>query len=91
MIPFSLSNGGPFRILCVGAHCDDIEIGCGGTILKLAAGGDKLEIYWVVISSDERRKQEAFESAETFLAKFALKKVIVHDFRDGFFPFSVLI
>jgi LmbE family N-acetylglucosaminyl deacetylase len=78
---------GPFRILCVGAHCDDIEIGCGGTILKLAAGGDKLEIHWVVMSSDERRKREAFESAGTFLAKFASRKIIVHDFRDGFLPF----
>src|SRR5258708_12882308 len=39
------------RILCLGAHCDDIEIGCGGAILKLAAAHQNLHLYCVVFTS----------------------------------------
>jgi LmbE family N-acetylglucosaminyl deacetylase len=87
MIPFSLSNGGPLRLLCLGAHCDDIEIGCGGTVLKLAASGRQLEVWWIVFSSDERRKQEALESADTFLENVFKRNVMIHRLRDGFFPY----
>jgi len=81
------SNGGPLRLLCLGAHCDDIEIGCGGTILKLATPGRSIEIHWVVFSSDDRRKQEALKSAEAFLCGVTTKKITIHEFRDGFFPY----
>jgi len=77
----------PLRLLCLGAHCDDIEIGCGGTILKLAAAGRKLEVHWVVFSSDEQRKQEAAKSAAAFLENVAAREVVIHSFRDGFFPY----
>lgn len=87
MIPFSLSNGGPLRLLCLGAHCDDIEIGCGGTVLKLAASGRQLEVWWIVFSSDERRKQEALESADAFLENVFKRNVMIHRLRDGFFPY----
>ena len=87
MIPFNLSNRGPLRLLCLGAHCDDIEIGCGGTILSLAAAGRELEVWWIVFSSDERRKQEALNSAESFLENVVNKKVMIHRLRDGFFPY----
>ena len=87
MLSLNLRNSGPLRLLCLGAHCDDIEIGCGGTILKLVAAGRKLEAHWVVFSSDERRKQEALRSAESFLCENVTKKVIIHQFRDGFFPY----
>jgi LmbE family N-acetylglucosaminyl deacetylase len=75
------------RLLCLGAHCDDIEIGCGGTILNLVRTNRKIDIRWVVFSSDEQRKQEALKSAETFLCEVAAKKVIIHELRDGFFPY----
>jgi LmbE family N-acetylglucosaminyl deacetylase len=87
MIPLSLSNGEPLRLLCLGAHCDDIEIGCGGTILKLATAGRQIEVWWIVFSSDERRKQEALKSAEQFLGNVSNTKVIIHRLRDGFFPY----
>jgi len=77
----------PLRLLCLGAHCDDIEIGCGGTILKLAATGRKLEVHWVVFSSDERRKTEGLKSAEGFLCDIVTKKVDIYQLRDGFFPY----
>jgi LmbE family N-acetylglucosaminyl deacetylase len=87
VIDLSLSNSGPLRLLCLGAHCDDIEIGCGGTILKLATPERKMEIQWVVFSSDEERKQEALKSVEAFLCDVTTKKVTVLGLRDGFFPY----
>src|SRR3990170_6449341 len=87
MVGINLSRDEPLRLLCLGAHCDDIEIGSGGTILKLMAGRRKLEVHWVVFSSDERRKQEAVKSANAFLADIPIRRVIVHALRDGFFPY----
>jgi LmbE family N-acetylglucosaminyl deacetylase len=89
MLSLKLDAGdtGPLRLLCLGAHCDDIEIGCGGTILKLTSARRKIEVHWVVFSSDERRKQEALKSAEAFLCDIATKKVNIHGLRDGFFPY----
>lgn len=87
MLSLSLSNSGPLRLLCLGAHCDDIEIGCGGTILKLTAAGREVEVHWVVFSSDEQRKQEALKSGRAFLGNVAATKVVVHVFRDGFLPY----
>jgi LmbE family N-acetylglucosaminyl deacetylase len=81
------STTAPLRLLCLGAHCDDIEIGCGGTILELTASARKLEVYWVVFSSDGTRKREALKSAEGFLCSIVAKKVTIHQFRDGFFPY----
>ena len=57
----------PIRILCLGAHCDDIEIGCGGTILTLLETYRKAAVDWVVFSSDQQRASEARESANLFL------------------------
>jgi LmbE family N-acetylglucosaminyl deacetylase len=87
VLSLALNNSRPLRLLCLGAHCDDIEIGCGGTLLKLAAARRKVEIYWVIFSSDERRKKEALESAAAFLKNINASKVVVHAHRDGFFPY----
>jgi LmbE family N-acetylglucosaminyl deacetylase len=76
----------PLRVLCLGAHADDLEIGCGGTILKLTAGGRPISVTWVVWSGEGPREQEARESAEIFLERAKSREVIVHGFRDGFFP-----
>jgi LmbE family N-acetylglucosaminyl deacetylase len=82
-----LGSNGALRVLCLGAHCDDIEIGCGGTILKLARAAQRTEIHWIVFSSDDGRKQEALNSAETFLFDAHTKTIIIHQLRDGFFPY----
>lgn len=84
---FNAGDVSQLRLLCLGAHCDDIEIGCGGTILKLAATGRKIEVHWVVFSSDEQREQEALRSADAFLCDIAAKTVTIHRLRDGFFPY----
>jgi LmbE family N-acetylglucosaminyl deacetylase len=74
------------RILCLGAHCDDIEIGCGGTILRWLREDPEREIYWKVFSSNPARKREALKSAQLFLEPAESKKVVVRNYRDGFFP-----
>lgn len=89
MIPLRLTStfGTPLKILCLGSHSDDIEIGCGGSILRLLATGQDFDITWVVFSSNEKRKQEALSSSDLFLQK-ARREVIIKDFRDGFFSFE---
>ena len=73
--------------MCLGAHPDDIEIGCGGTILKLAETFPALEFYWVVFSATPQRAQEATASANMFLEDIQTKKIVIKNFRDGFFPY----
>lgn len=86
-LSFDKTDESEYKILCLGAHCDDIEIGCGGTLLKLVESHKKIIIYWVVFSSNEQRALEATASANVFLKEVPIKKVIVKDFRDGFLPF----
>jgi LmbE family N-acetylglucosaminyl deacetylase len=81
-------HDGPARVLALGAHADDIEIGCGGTLLRLAAERPLLEVTWVVFSASPERAAEARASAASFLAGFARHEVLVLDYRDGFLPYS---
>jgi len=76
------------RILCLGAHADDIEIGCGGTLLRLLDERPELEICWVVFAADGERAAEARDSAERFLHGAAEKEIRVEGFRDTFFPYQ---
>jgi LmbE family N-acetylglucosaminyl deacetylase len=76
------------RILCLGAHSDDIEIGCGGTLLKLIRDHEKLEILWVVFSAGGARTREARQSASEFLAGAAKKRIVVKTFKGSFFPYQ---
>jgi len=85
MMPLLLSNAR--QVLCLGSHCDDIEIGCGGTILQLLEANPDTSVHWVVFASNEVRKREAQLSAERFLGKARAKRVIVREFRESFFPY----
>ncbi len=76
------------RVLAIGSHADDIEIGCGGTLLGLAQTNPKLEVSWVVLSADEERAKEARASAEAFLEHAAETEIVVESFRDAFFPYG---
>jgi LmbE family N-acetylglucosaminyl deacetylase len=76
----------PFRVLALGAHCDDIEIGCGGTLLSLLAAHRNLCFDWVVFTSNPVRAREAQASAERFLRGAKEKRVVVKEFRNGYFP-----
>jgi LmbE family N-acetylglucosaminyl deacetylase len=75
------------KILCLGAHSDDIEIGCGGTILKLIKDFPNSEFHWIVFGSSESRAAEACASAHVFLKGVKGKRIIVKGYRDGFFPY----
>ena len=81
-------HGSTHRILCLGAHSDDIEIGCGGTILELLRTHRNLEFHWVVFSSGAQRDREARRSAQLFLKGAKRKSIDVLNFRNGFFPFE---
>jgi len=86
-LKFDANARGSYKILCLGAHCDDIEIGCGGTILRLIDEHPNLEICWVVWASEGERRREAKASADLFLKNVQEQKVVFHGYRDGFFPY----
>src|SRR5689334_1220207 len=83
-----LSLRGCRNVLCLGAHSDDIEIGCGGTILKLARASTGLNVMWVVFSAASARASEAERSAATFLSGARRRKVVLKRFRASFFPYQ---
>lgn len=76
----------PLRILCLGAHGDDIEIGCGGTLLRLLRDRPGSSVRWVVFSADDVREAEVRASATDFLAGADAFDVTVHRFRENYFP-----
>ena len=88
----SLSLGGSARplrsVLCIGAHCDDIEIGCGATVLRLAARYPNVEFHWIILSSSPVRSAEARASADRFLRDVKHRVVEIAEFRNSFFPFE---
>ena len=88
MISLSLStrDGAPAVVLCIGAHADDIEIGCGGTLLYLKSAFPRLRFHWVVFSAAGPRGVEAQKAAELFTAGCE-KEVILKAYRDGFLPY----
>src|SRR4051794_19348933 len=83
---WQVSLGSVRRVLCLGAHSDDIEIGIGGTLLKLAGQIPDLEICWVVFSAPGFRAEEAQGSAKDFLSNVPRKQVKIGSFRESYFP-----
>lgn len=88
MLKIDRTSGETLTVLCLGAHSDDIEIGCGGTILRLAREYGNVNVVWVVFGATHQRAHEARQSAELFLAQAQETTIIVKDFKDGFFPYS---
>jgi len=89
MISLSLNKSGkkPLVVLCLGCHSDDIEIGCGGTILRLIAEQHSCRFHWVVFSAIGVRKTEAQRAAKLFVGSKHLERIQLNKFRDGFMPF----
>jgi len=81
------SASSSIRVLCLGAHSDDIEIGCGGTILTILKRYRRVSVDWIVFGSSEERAIEARQSAEVFLEGTHESTVVVKSYRDGFFPY----
>lgn len=82
----SLGTDAVRRVLCLGAHSDDIEIGCGGTIRHLLARRPDLEVRWVVLSAEGHRAEEARRSAAAILGPGRESAVELAEFHDGHFP-----
>ncbi len=78
----------PLSILCLGCHSDDIEIGCGGTILRLIGENPNCRIYWSVFSAMGQRRAEAERGAKKFAGTERLEHLQLKEFRDGFMPFA---
>jgi LmbE family N-acetylglucosaminyl deacetylase len=75
------------QVLCLGCHSDDIEIGCGGTILRLAMEHPDWVFHWVVFGAIGPRAAEAREAAARFVDPSRLRGPVLHAFQDGFMPF----
>ena len=86
MLNLSLANA-PKTILLLGAHCDDIEIGCAATVLYLIDNFPDAHFEWIVFSSSPARAQEATRSANRLLASAISKNVLIENFRNGYFPY----
>ena len=89
MQPLDLASGtAPLRLLCLGAHADDIEIGCGGTLLELLARRPGTQVTWVVFSTPGVREAEARAGAARFLERAERQELVLGKFRDGYFPYQ---
>jgi len=84
-LPFA--DHSPLRVLAIGCHADDIEIGCGATLLTLVERHPELEVTWLVLSAHGERRAEATASAKAFLAGAATVDVRLEAFQDGYFPY----
>jgi LmbE family N-acetylglucosaminyl deacetylase len=87
-LSFSEQGAGALRILAIGAHPDDIEIGCGGTVLRLVADELVASVRWVVCSGEDARADEARAGAAAMLAGLVDQEVMVGAGRDGYFPLA---
>ncbi|HQY89502.1 MAG TPA: PIG-L family deacetylase [Tepidisphaeraceae bacterium] len=74
------------RVLCLGAHCDDIEIGAGGTVLMAQELNPKIEFVWAVFSGDANRHAEQRAGFEYFTRSCGSRSLVLESFRDGYFP-----
>ena len=87
MLALDLARPGKaLRVLALGAHSDDIEIGAGGAILSWIASGAEVSVDWCALSAPGERADEARASAMEFLAGAARADIHLGDFRDGYFP-----
>lgn len=83
---FKPADGAPLRILCLGAHSDDIEIGCGGTLLRLLNDYPGCSVHWVVFAAPGEREAEARASAGAFLALAGASVIEIKQHRESYFP-----
>jgi len=74
------------NILCLGAHCDDVDIGCGGALLALLERQRSADVTWMVFSAHGERERELRRSGRRFLRKARASRILTRGYRDGFMP-----
>ena len=82
------SDHAPFTVLCIGAHCDDIEIGCGGFLVELCGALPAVDIEWFIAAAPERRTSESRRAAARLLKAARAHHIEAHDFTDGELPYA---
>ena len=92
MLPLSLPphEGAGYQVLCLASHSDDIEIGCGGTLLRLLREVPIERITWVVLSADTKRAAETGSAARRIVGNRAEVTTIVQEFRESYFPYTAV-
>jgi LmbE family N-acetylglucosaminyl deacetylase len=92
MLPLRLGavRRGGHELLCLGAHSDDLEIGCSGTVLRLLAEEKISRVTWVVLSGNKERAREARNGARRVLGNGRGMRVVQQTFRDGYFPYTAV-
>jgi LmbE family N-acetylglucosaminyl deacetylase len=89
VLPIALARPGrALKVLCLGAHSDDIEIGVGGTLLGWIEAGVPIDVHWCVLSAIGARHDEALAGADAVLRGAAARRVECAQFRDGYFPYE---
>ena len=84
------ATAGGYELFCVGAHADDIEIGCGGTLLRLLRELDVERITWVVLSGNRERAAEARKAARRIVGRQAELRLVQGEFRESYFPYEAV-
>ncbi len=74
------------RLLCIGAHSDDLEIGCGATVLRLLRESPGCAVTWAVFCAAGERGEEARAAAEDMLKDAGDARVVLYEFRDAHLP-----
>lgn len=85
-----LSGSRPLRVLCIGAHCDDIEIGCGATVRALQKPRRKVTVDWALLSGNPQRTAESAKAMSMLVAPKARGELLFGNFSDGRFPAEYL-
>lgn len=89
MLPVTLGGEArPRTIVCIGAHCDDIEIGCGGALKTLLQQGSDVTVHWLILGSDDVRGPESKAAAERLLAGARSYRVELHGFANSYMPYN---
>ena len=88
MLEFSptIARGSSLRLLCIGAHSDDLEIGCAGAVLSWIDSGIPVHVTWIVLAASGEREREARRSASALLRRAASVDIVLGAFKDGYLP-----
>lgn len=92
MLPLAPLRAGQsgYELLCLGAHSDDIEIGCGGTVYRLLREWPIDRVTWVVLSGNPARAGEAKRAARRVLGRHPAARIVQAEFRESYFPYAGL-